>query len=104
MNYFDSNIISEPPDKNGVYRKPLYYTFIHIISGIIAFYNIWFGVFFIIYQFSQLAINKRFFIFQGKIEEGNSLCHTTSKLEEFMIGILIGYIISKSSKFYYKLF
>jgi hypothetical protein len=103
MNYFDSNIISEPPNKNGVYRRPLYYTFIHIISGIIAFYYIWFGVFFIIYQFSQLAINKRFFIFQGRIENGNSLCHTRSKLEEFMIGILIGYIINKKNQILSKL-
>lgn len=68
----------------------------HVISGFIAFYYGWFGVVFLIYQLSQLALNKRFFIFQGRIEDGNSLGHTAFKLSEFLVGLLIGYIIHKS--------
>lgn len=96
MEYFDNNIITHPPNNAGVYKKPLYYGLIHVISGFIAFYYGWFGVVFLIYQLSQLALNKRFFIFQGRIEDGNSLGHTAFKLSEFLVGLLIGYIIHKS--------
>jgi hypothetical protein len=96
MEYFDANVISQPPNEAGVYKKPLYYGLIHVFSGFVAFYYSWFGIVFLLYQLSQLILNKRYFIFQWKIEEGNSLSHTAFKLSEFLVGLLIGYIIHKS--------
>lgn len=93
MMLFDANVINHPPNKIGIYKKPIYYTFIHILIGFIAFYYHSFGILFIIYQLSQLILNKRFFIFQGKIENGNSIGHTSFKIVEFLIGILIAYTI-----------
>ena len=93
--YFGSELLRLPPSSAGVYRKPLYYGLIHVLSGFLAFHYAWFGVVFLVYQLSQLILNKRFFIFQGRMEDGNSLGHTAFKLGEFLIGILIAFIIHK---------
>lgn len=93
--YFSEELLKLPPSSAGVYRKPLYYGLIHIISGFLAFHYAWFGVVFLIYQLSQLILNKRFFIFQLRIENGNSIGHTAFKLGEFLLGIFIAYIIHK---------
>ena len=82
-------------DENGIYKKPFYYVFIHVFIGFLSFYYIWIGIAFLFYQFSQLILNKRFFIFQGKIEEGNSLNHTLVKMGEFFLGFLIGFFVYK---------
>lgn len=94
--YFGSELTKLPPSESGVYKKPLYYGLIHVLSGFIAFHYAWFGVVFLVYQLSQLILNKRFFIFQGRMEEGNSLSHTSFKVGEFLIGILIAFVIHKS--------
>jgi len=85
----------ENPNENGIYKKPFYYVFIHVFIGFLSFYYIWIGIAFLFYQFSQLILNKRFFIFQGKIEEGNSLNHTLVKMGEFFLGFLIGFFVYK---------
>ena len=79
----------------GVYKKPLYYGLIHILCGFIAFHYSYVGVIFLLYQIFQLVLNKRFFIFQQRIEEGNSVIHTSVKISEFILGIFIAFIFSK---------
>ena len=69
-----------------LYDKPFYYIIIHIIIGIISYYNIYYGILFIVYQLSQLYLQKRFFLFEWKVREGNSVKHTLIKLGEFVIG------------------
>jgi len=96
MSYFseESNaIIDKPPNEFGVYKKPFQYVFIHFSVGFFSFYYLWIGVLFIIYQLAQFCLNKRFFFFQGRIEEGNSFLHTFSKLFEFFCGVLVAWIV-----------
>ena len=76
-----------------IYDKPIKYVIIHVILGVIAaFYTpvVWV---FLVYQFSQLIFNRRFFLFEWKIKIGNSIGHTAVKLFEFFIGFFIGYLI-----------
>jgi hypothetical protein len=73
------------------YEKPVYYTIIHILIGVVSYYINILGMIYIIYQFTQLYLNKRFFLFQWKIEDGNTIFHTFIKLGEFMIGWLFAY-------------
>jgi len=94
-NYFGPELLKLPPSSAGVYRKPLYYGLIHVLSGFLAFLYSWFGIVFLVYQLSQLILNKRFFIFQGRMEDGNSLGHTAFKLGEFLVGMLIAFVIHK---------
>lgn len=75
-----------------LYNKPFYYAIIHIIIGIISYYNIYYGILFIVYQLYQLYLQKRFFLFQWKVEEGNSVQHTLVKLGEWAIGWIGAYI------------
>jgi len=92
----DSKLINLPPDQErGVYKKPIYYGLIHVLSGFLAFHYAWFGIVFLIYQLTQLFLHKRFFIFQGKIEDGNSLGHTAFKLQEFLLGMFIAFIMDR---------
>lgn len=76
------------------YEKPIYYTLIHVLIGAIAYYYSIFGIIYIIYQFGQLYYNKRIFLFQWKIENGNTIVHTLIKMGEFMIGWLLAYSMS----------
>jgi hypothetical protein len=76
------------------YEKPFYYTIIHILIGALAYYYYELGALYLIYQFAQLYLGKRFFLFQWKIENGNSLVHTLITIGEFMIGLLGVYSIN----------
>lgn len=73
------------------YEKPIYYTIIHILIGVIAYYYHIVGILYVMYQCTQLYLNKRFFLFQWKIEDGNTLVHTLIKIGEFVIGWLCAY-------------
>jgi len=48
---------------------------------------------FLVYQMWQLSNNKRVFIDQGRIEDGNSVEHTGHKLFQFACGILLGVVL-----------
>lgn len=76
------------------YEKPFYYTLIHVLLGALSYYYSTFGIVYVIYQFGQLYINKRVFLFQWKIENGNAFVHTFIKLGEFMVGWIVAYCIS----------
>ena len=77
-----------------VYEKPFYYALIHVVAGFLAFHYDWVGIVFVLYQLVQLFLNKRFFVFEGKIKDGNSATHTAFKLGEFSIGMLIAFVIT----------
>ena len=78
-----------------VYEKPFYYALIHVVAGVVAFHYAWVGILFVMYQLLQLFLHKRFFVFEGKIEDGNSVRHTTFKLGEFLIGMLVASALSR---------
>jgi len=81
-----------------IYEKPSAYLLIHIFLGIISvFYTplVWI---FLGYQFLQLILKKRFFLFEWRIKNGNSIEHTVVKLIEFFIGFLIGILIAFINK------
>ena len=84
-----------------VYEKPFYYALIHVVAGFLAFHYTWVGIVFVMYQLVQLFLNKRFFVFEGKIKDGNSARHTAFKLGEFLIGMLIAFVISITKKRYH---
>ncbi len=73
-----------------IYDRPIYYALIHITIGMVA---AWFPPLFplfLIYQLVQLLLNKRFFLFEGEIRNGNSVPHTALKIAEVCVGFLIG--------------
>ena len=76
------------------YKKPIYYTVIHIIMGTIAYYYSSFIAIYLLYQLGQWYIGKRFFLFQWKIEDGNTWFHTLIKIGEFMMGWIFAYFIN----------
>jgi len=73
------------------YEKPTYYTVIHMLIGVFTYYYTIIGIIYVIYQFTQLYLDKRFFLFEWKIENGNTLFHTLIKIAEFLVGILSAY-------------
>ena len=73
------------------YQTPPLYFASHILLGIIAYFYPILIVFIIGYQFLQLALHKRFFVFSWKIEEGNSVGYTCYKLMQYAIGYAVGY-------------
>ena len=74
-------------------RHPIYF-WIHILFGLVGYFypNVLYGA--IGYQVLQLIFNVRVFPLEAKIESGNSLQHTGTKLVE----IAIGYGISMAYK------
>ena len=73
------------------YAKPIYYTMIHVLFGTLSYYYNVFGIIYLIYQFGQLYFNKRIFLFQWKIENGNTFIHTLIKIGEFITGWVAAY-------------
>ena len=73
------------------YEKPTYYIVIHMLIGVFTYYYTIIGIIYVIYQFTQLYLDKRFFLFEWKIENGNTLFHTLIKIAEFLVGILSAY-------------
>ena len=67
----------------------LKYVFIHILLGIISYNYPYIWVIFIIYQLSQLVFNKRVFLFERTIKDGNSIYHTLSKIFQFIFGYFL---------------
>ena len=76
-----------------IYEKPSIYLIIHVSIGVLSvFYTplLWA---FLVYQFLQLFLNKRFFLFELTTKDGNSIEHTGVKLLEFFVGFLIGKLL-----------
>lgn len=83
-----------------IYTKPIPYTISHIVCGMISFYYPSIGFLFIVYQLIQLYINKRFFLLELKLKDGNSVDHTLVKLTEFFIGYVSILILKMNLKLY----
>jgi hypothetical protein len=77
-----------------IWHKPAIYVVIHILSGVVAYRYPTFLPFILGYHLLQYSLDVRFFIFQWKIEKGNSVEHTVVKLLEVLLGYLIGYLIT----------
>lgn len=76
-----------------IYEKSPIYLIIHVSLGVVSvFYTpvLW-G--FLLYQFLQLVLNKRFFLFELRIKNGNSIEHTGVKLAEFFVGFFAGKLL-----------
>jgi len=56
-----------------IYEKPSAYLIIHIFLGIISIFYTPLLWIFLGYQFLQLILNKRFFLFEWRIKNGNSI-------------------------------
>jgi hypothetical protein len=76
------------------YKHPIY-ALSHILTGIATVWYPIIGLLFIGYQILQLATNRRFFLFSMQLKTGNSVKHTLIKLLEWLLGVIIGYIIKK---------
>jgi hypothetical protein len=59
----------------------------------ISYQNMYYGILFIIYQLSQLYLQKRFFLMEWTIKEGNSVEHTLVKLGEWAIGWIVAFLL-----------
>ena len=86
-----------------VYEKPFYYGLIHVAFGFAAFHYTWVGIIFVMYQLLQLFLNKRFFVFQGKIKDGNSVRHTALKCGEFLVGMLLAKSLTHHFQYTHKI-
>ena len=73
-----------------VYEKPIIYLLIHVGLGIVAAWVNWLAPAMLLYQATQLVLNRRFFLFEMRVREGNNVKHTAIKLIEFFIGYAIG--------------
>ena len=76
-----------------IWHKPAVYVVIHILTGVIAYYYPTFLFFILGYHLLQYSLDVRVFIFQWKIEKGNSFEHTVVKLLEVLFGYLLAMVI-----------
>jgi hypothetical protein len=81
-----------------VYEKPMGYLLIHIGLGLLAAFYFPIVWFYLAYQALQLILQKRFFLFEWQIKDGNSITHTGVKIIEFFIGFFIGIILLNSRR------
>ena len=75
----------------------------HLVLGLIAAIlpkkqRCMFVGLFLIYQFGQLSMNKRFMPFDLKFKEGNSVEHTINKIGQFSIGFYLGTLMLNLKK------
>ena len=49
------------------------------------------------YQFLQLALNGRFFLFEWEFKSGNSLIYTLYKISQYVFGYALAYGYSSHS-------
>ena len=73
-----------------LFERPQIYAVTHVLLGFIG--SQYPAILFLVvaYQLLQYFWDIRFFVFQGRIEKGNSLQHTGLKLFEILIGYFLG--------------
>lgn len=76
------------------FQTPPLYFIIHIIFGMISYFYPVLILIIFAYQFTQLALDGRFFLFEWKFEPGNSFAYTLYKIMQYAIGYFIVYIYS----------
>ena len=76
-----------------VYYKDPIYTASHVAFGFAAAYLPTFVLaWFIIWQFGQLLLNVRVFLYTLTYKRGNSRQHTAKKFAEFITGFALGIV------------
>ncbi len=78
-----------------VWEKPAFYTVTHLLLGYIGYFYFYVLAATVAYQLVQLAMNKRFFILEMKLGDGNSVEHTALKLAEVFLGYCAGALTSR---------
>jgi len=74
------------------FRHPIY-LISHLVIGFASYRYIKLLYGFIAYQFLQYALNIRFFVFELKIRNGNSLEHTLIKILETLAGYFLAVLL-----------
>ena len=80
------------------FKIPILYRISHYGIGFLSHFWKPLAPAFIAYQLLQLCINRRFFLFSMELKRDNSLFHTTIKLSEFAIGMMLAKNIFKENK------
>ena len=68
------------------------YELSHILLGVLSSNYSIITPMFLSYQIAQLFYNKRFFIHDLSLKEGNDCNHTIGKIGQYMIGSFVGLI------------
>ena len=82
------------------FQTPPLYFIIHVVTGMISYFYPFIIILSLMYQFLQLALNGRFFLFEWKFKTGNSLGYTLYKISQYLIGYLAVY---RYSSYYMKI-
>lgn len=91
------SIVSEEiyQDFHVIFDKHWIYTLTHVLAGVISVWFPFLGILFLVYQFLQLAFNKRFFLFTLEFKEENNPRHTAMKIAEFGAGFFAAWLWKK---------
>jgi hypothetical protein len=76
------------------FQTPPLYFIIHILLGMISYFYPIIILLFLVYQFTQLALNGRFFLFEWEFKPGNSFAYTLYKIAQYTVGYTIVYVYS----------
>lgn len=74
------------------FQTPPLYFVSHIIAGMLSYFYPIIIILILVYQFLQLALNRRFFLFEWKVKTGNSLAYTLYKISQYMFGYGLVYV------------
>lgn len=73
------------------FQTPPLYFMIHVVTGMISYFYPIIIILSLMYQFLQLALNGRFFLFEWKFKTGHSLAYTLYKISQYVGGYLLVY-------------
>ena len=73
------------------FQTPPLYFIIHVVTGMISYFYPIIIILSLMYQFLQLALNGRFFLFEWKFRTGNSLAYTLYKISQYVFGYAMIY-------------
>ena len=73
------------------FQTPPLYFISHILLGMLSYFYPLIIILIIMYQFLQLAINGRFFLFEWEFKTGNSLIYTLYKISQYVLGYALVY-------------
>lgn len=76
------------------FETPPLYFIIHILLGMMSYFYPVIILLFLVYQFIQLALDGRFFLFEWKFKPGNSFAYTLYKIVQYTVGYAIVYMYS----------
>jgi hypothetical protein len=74
------------------FETPPLYIVSHIIAGMLSYFYPIIIILILMYQFLQLALNRRFFLFEWKVKTGNSFTYTLYKISQYIVGYALVYV------------